>query len=116
MELQSRPEALAVELARHQVGSRGPEARVGVSGTRAWRPVPLRGVCLTRGTWRRLLLEPAGGMGGISTSRTPLWAPLPSPLGSPSFPLLCNPAQFGAGGGGPWDLSPASFSTWGLQD
>lgn len=107
MELQSRPEALAVELARHQVGGPRPQAGVGAPGTGVRRPAPCRRFCLTGGAWKGggSFFEPAPGVGEMGTCRTPFWAP---PLPS-SCAILHSYFCGGGGRSGPVGPEPGVF-------
>lgn len=105
MELQSRPEALAVELARHQVGGRGPRARSG--GLRAPEPGVL--FLVVAGS-ARLKVPRKGSFSSLPRRWGEFLRPGPlAPPGSSSSLLSCNLAQFWGGGVRRlWDLSPAS--------
>lgn len=92
MELQSRPEALAVELARHQVDGGGPGPGRGLRG-------PEPGVLLLVAGSARLEV-PGGSLSSEPAPRVGKWAqagPLP---GRPSARLSRKPSQLAFFGGG----------------
>lgn len=118
MELQSRPEALAVELARHQVGDPGPRARSGGAGGGLQGPEPGVLFLVVAGSAR--LKVPGKG----SSSSLPrgwgefLRARTPAPRAPPPPSSLAVLYSLGVWGPEPAGPEPRifSFSTQGLQD